>query len=138
MSEALYAARGKSAGREGFFHERGRAAAQRMIDGGIYQQLDFSARAGGTSSLDDLVRDTRLRLSLMAGLINRGKAHVEPLDAGQQTMCIEIREAEAIPDCLALTLAGFMERCAEEGGRDSRGWRSARPSRSVIALTYDR
>ena len=137
MSEALCAARGAAGGRAAFFHERGRSAAQRMIDGGIYQQLDFSARAGGTSSLDDLVRDTKLRLSLMAGLLNRGRAHVEAHDVERNTMRIEIREAESIPECLAQTLAGFMERCAEVGGGETRSWHSTRPSSGVIALGYE-
>jgi hypothetical protein len=136
MSDALYTVRGAGRRRAEFFHERGRSAAQRLIDGGIYQQLDFSARADGTSSLDHLVRDTKLRLSLMAGLINRGKARVEPLDRELGTMRIEIHEAREIPECLAHTLAGFMERCAEAGGRESRPWRSMRPTPDVIALDY--
>lgn len=136
MSEALYASRGAGWRRAEFFNERGRGAAQRLIDRGIYQQLDFSARSGGQRTLDELVRDTKLRLSLMAGLVNRGKAHVEALDAERGVMRIEIHEAREIPECLAHTLAGFMERCAEVSGGESRGWRAKRPSPDVISLDY--
>ncbi|MGH0033437.1 MAG: hypothetical protein ACQGVK_00265 [Myxococcota bacterium] len=136
MSEALYAARGAGRGRAAFNHERGRGAAQRLIDGGIYQQLDFKARADASGSLVDLVRDTRLRLSLMAGLLNRGTAHVEGLDAERCTMRIEVHDAGEVPECLGETLSGFMERCAEEGG-ERRPWRARRPSPDVIALEIE-
>jgi len=136
LSEALFSVAGSGADRAAFFHGRGRGAADRLIRSGVYQQLDFVARKDASQGIDGLVRDTKLRLSLMAGMLNRGRAHVEVEDPQSGEMSIEVREAADIPDCLAHTLAGFMERCAEEGGVTSRRWRAQRPVRDVIRLSY--
>jgi len=135
LTEALYAATGRGIAFEAFLHGRGEAAAERLIRAGIYQQLDFSGR-GSDAPPEDLVRDTRLRLSLVAGMVNRGRAHVEPDPATPGGLRIELRDAAEIPDVLGHVIAAFVGRCSREGGRTFARWRARRIAPDVIRLSH--
>jgi hypothetical protein len=94
------------------WEERGRRAARRMADSGIYLQFDYLGRtkAGQTADPEQrfaaLGKDLRLLLSLQAAVLNFGdwKAVVDP-DFGDRYR-IEISGIAGIPDGIFLATAG--------------------------------
>jgi hypothetical protein len=120
---------------ETFLKTRGAAAAERLIQAGIYQQLDYST-AREQESPEQARSDVRLRVSLIAVIVNRGSAHVEPDPERPGHTRIDLRAVAELPDCLGHTIAGFIEHCARARGTGGR-WHMARVGADLMRFTYE-
>jgi hypothetical protein len=130
---ALYELAGGGASVEEFQYERGVAAAERLIQSGIYLQLDYSNDEKTTS--EALLHDVKLRASLIGAMLNCGTAHAEYDPDEPGSIRIEIREASGIPDLLACTIAGFIGRCGEHIRGEGMEWRVERIEPDVLRYT---
>jgi hypothetical protein len=139
LTDLLFEFTGDGRDFETYLKERGAAAAERLMQSGLYQQLDYSTRQADANSeqtsREQLRRETRLRLSLIAGIVNRGSADIAPDPDRPDQLRIELRDASEIPDCLGHTIAGFIERCARER-RAGGVWHMSRIGADVMRFTY--
>jgi hypothetical protein len=111
-------------GRRIFYAERGAANAQRLMDHGLYAQLDLLERlpdevraAAESERLDRMAVAFREKLALIVSLAstiyNVGSWSVAPdPDTPAHRLCIEILEAEAYSDPMRLAIEGFLNQCA--------------------------
>lgn len=139
LTDLLFELTGEGRDFETYLKERGAAAAERLMQSGLYQQLDYSSGQADANSeqtsREQLRRETRLRLSLIAGMINRGTPHTAPDPERPDQIRIELRDASELPDCLGHTIAGFIERCAHER-RAGGVWRMSRVGADVMRFSY--
>lgn len=117
-----------------FLQARGVAAADRLMDAGIYQQLaaEGGSVGSGVQTRQDLLRNLRLRFSLMGGLISVGVTHIEVDEDPPARAVVEIREASEIPDELGHNMVGFVSRVAERTGDGGRAWTFRRTTPDVM------
>jgi hypothetical protein len=131
-------------GSDRYWQERGRKAARRMADAGIYQQLDYIGRTQSSGVTDRearfkaLAKDLRLLLSVHAAMLNFGewKTLVDP-DQGDRYR-VEISGISGIPDGIFLATAGMFNGLSElASSRDTRSWKFERlgPDLAVIRMT---
>jgi hypothetical protein len=139
LTDLLFEITGDGRDFETYLKERGAAAAERLMQSGLYQQLDYSTKQADANSeqtsREQLRRETRLRLSLIAGIVNRGTPHTSPDPDRPDQLRIELRDASELPDCLGHTIAGFIERCARER-RAAGVWHMSRIGADVMRFTY--
>jgi hypothetical protein len=108
--------RAEGGGLEDYWHQRGMRAADRMVDAGIYQQMDYIGRI--QSSLESeasarfraLAKDLRLLLSVHASVLNFGdwKTVVDPDHDDRYR--VEIKNVDGIPDGIFLAATGMFNR----------------------------
>lgn len=131
-------------GHDAYWEERGRRAARRLSESGIYQQFDYLGRTKASAQTDPQARfqafgkDIRLLLSLQAAMLNFGewKTVVDP-DHGDR-YCIEIHGVSGIPDGVFMATAGLInEMSAIAGSGRTLEWEyeRARPDLVVIRMT---
>lgn len=109
-------------GRPSYFVERGAANARRLMDAGMYSQLDLLGRwhresqEATAADVQRLVADYRSKLKLvvsLAGAIyNTGRWTVADDPDHPQRVRIEITEAEAYTEGMRLAIEGFLNECA--------------------------
>jgi hypothetical protein len=134
LTEMLYQVEGRGLDQAAFQRRRGAGAAERLIQSGIYQQLDYSEVDRGGSP-EDLRREIKLRLSLISSMINRGTPHTE-FDPDQPARVrIELRDAREVPDLLAHAIAGFLGKCAETRSSKPGSWRAERVAPDVLQFS---
>lgn len=112
--------------REDLLRERGAAAARRLAAAGLYQQIE-RVKHIREDGLDDREtfqaygRNLRLIATLSGSLLNfsRFEVSVDPEHADRY--CIEVHEAEAMPEVLAWTTEGFINAMAEMSAPDAPG-----------------
>ena len=133
-------------GHEGYWHARGERAARRMVEAGIYQQMDYLGRTLARRASDPagrfaaLGKDMRLLMTLHASMLNFGawKCVVDP--DHEDRYRVEIREVRGIPDGIFLAAAGMfneMSVMAHDPGT-SLHWEFRRmsPDLVVIGMTH--
>ncbi len=129
-------------GNNEFLVERGAASAERLIQMGIYQQLEYLKRMR-LGELEDprerflaFGRDLRLLVSITSTLLNFGHPQVKPHPEHADRYVIEVSEASAYPDALGWATQGFNNRMAEEHGHPGL-WRYRRlgPDRVCQQMT---
>jgi hypothetical protein len=106
-------------GHDRYWHERGRRAARRMAEAGIYHQLDYIGRTQASGETDRrarfkaLAKDMRLLLSVHAAMLNFGewKTVVDPDHDDRYR--VEIRGIRGIPDGIFMATAGMFNGMAE-------------------------
>jgi hypothetical protein len=108
--------RAEGGGLDDYWHQRGMRAADRMVDAGIYQQMDYIGRI--QSSLESeasarfraLAKDLRLLLSVHASVLNFGdwKTVVDPDHDDRYR--VEIKNVDGIPDGIFLAATGMFNR----------------------------
>ncbi len=133
LCRALYDLAGGGASVEEFQYERGVAAAERLIQSGVYVQLDHGNDQTTTSQAR--LHDVKIRASLIGAMMNCGTAQVEFDPDGQGLIRIEVREASGIPDLLAHTMAGFIGRCGEHIRGAGLEWHVERVEPDVLRFT---
>jgi len=127
-----------------YWLERGRRAAQRMADSGIYQQFDYLGRTKASAARDAderfraFGRDIRLLLSLQAAVLSVGewKTEVDPEHGDRYR--VEIRGIRGIPDGIFLAATGTFNEMSERANPDRpHEWEYERvdPDRAVIRMT---
>lgn len=114
--------RREGAGRVRYYQERGERSAQRLIEGGLYSQLQFlgrwqeDERRGSAPTAEAMLASyaSKLRRVVsMAGSIysvGRWSVVADPEDA--QRLAVEIEEARAYSEGMRYAIEGFLNACA--------------------------
>ncbi len=109
-------------GDPGYYETRGHSSARRLMDAGMYAQLDLLETITEASRVEDpadrqaAVRAYRKRLAVVVSLagsiynVGQWKAIDDAEHAGRVT--IEIREAAAYSDGMVRAIVGFLDECA--------------------------
>lgn len=120
-----------------WLRERGAAAAQRLLERGLYQQLD-ALKEGYTWATDNYLTRVRLIVTLHGSLLNFSKWQVEPDPDHERRVRIVVTEAGAYPEVLRHVTDGFINACDDAAG-GGHGWESERvaPDRIVISMDSD-
>lgn len=124
-------------GNEGtvWLHERGAAAARRLIEGGLYQQLDALQEGHPWAKAPSLAR-IRLIATLNDSLLNFSKWKVETDPDHEQRLRIVVTEAAAYPEMLRHVTEGFINACDVAAGGAHR-WHSERIAPDCIVFSMD-
>jgi hypothetical protein len=128
-------------GRESYWFERGIRAARRLLDAGIYHQMDYLGRTMVRGEIDPTARfnafakDMRLLLTIHASMLNFGdwSCVVDP-DHGDRYR-VEIRGVAGIPDGLFFAAAGMFSGMSEVSrAKSSRYWEFERINPDFVVL----
>ena len=125
-----------------YLRERGRKTAKRLLDAGVYAQLEYLHRteAGRASDpqqrFDALGRDLRLLNTLSASILNFSKWNAFK-EGEQRRYRIEVSEAAAMPEVLCWTTDGFVNGMAEQSRRTGM-WRWERPRQDLVIFRMKR
>ena len=106
-------------GRENYWFERGVRAARRLVETGIYHQMDYLGRTMVSGEIDPVARfnafakDMRLLLSIHASMLNFGdwRCVVDP-DRGDRYR-VEVRGIAGIPDGIFIAAGGMFNGMSE-------------------------
>ena len=121
MAELLCEVEGR---REDLMRERGAAAAKRLAAAGLYQQMDTVASFDDDRQLDEDSRfqayGRRLKLiaTLSGAILNFADFRVLVDPDSPDRYCIEVHDAEAMPELLAYTSEGFINAMAQLGSTE--------------------
>jgi len=132
-------------GRAGYYEERGHLSARRLMEAGMYSQLDLLDTITETGLADDpadqerALRAYRKRLAVVASLAgsiyNVGQWKVVDDADHPGRVAIEIREAAAYSDGMVHAIVGFMDECARAVTRKiDKLYRFDRPERDRILV----
>jgi hypothetical protein len=123
----------------GYMRARGERAGARLAEAGIYQQLKFvESRRHSTESVELFKTDMRLIMSLQAALLNVGAWSVETDPEHPGRVIVRVREADAIPNCLAEAIEGLFNGLSKRGPHGGLHWTLDRPRRNELRLRMDR
>lgn len=111
-------------GRPAYYAERGAANARRLMDAGMYSQLDLLERWRKDEEGVDPDRDAerlvsayqsklRLVVSLAGSIYNTGRWRVVPDPQHPRRVLIEIDDAGAYTDGMRYAIEGFLNECAK-------------------------
>ena len=120
MSELLREVEGE--GSNEYLRDRGRETARRLLDAGLYSQLEYLHRTEvsnaitGPERVSAFGRDLRLLSTLSASILNfsRWTARPDPEQAARYR--IEVTEAKDFPEVLAWRSDGFVNEMATQHG----------------------
>jgi hypothetical protein len=130
-------------GRNQYLCDRGALTAERLIQMGIYQQMDYlkRMRLGELKSAGERYlafgRDLRLLASITGSLLNFGSQQVKGDPEHADRYVLEISDCPAYPDVLGWGTQGFNNRMAAEHGQPDL-WRYERlgPDRVRQRMTH--
>jgi len=101
-------------GRDAYVAGRGAATAERLLESGLYQQLQLaSGEAAATDDPAALRRAIRLLLSLSGAMYEFGSWKLRPGDESSDVLLIDVLDAGALSEMNRLTAEGFIRRIAE-------------------------
>jgi hypothetical protein len=124
-----------------FLRERGRETARRLLEAGLYAQLQYLNRAGVAQQTDAVARfeafgrDLRLLSTLSGSIFNftRWTPGPDPEHAGRYR--IEVSEARDFPDVICWRTDGFVnEMASRHGEADLWTWDRPTPDRVVFRM----
>jgi hypothetical protein len=128
-------------GRVEYLHRRGEEAMQRLMEKGLYQQIDYLNRGDGAfrkrPSRNQLLRDCRLVGSITGALLNFGQQSWDWDPENPDRILHHVREASAYPEVLRYVQEGvvtFLVRIARPGAP---AVTSERVTPDHIVFTYD-
>jgi len=126
-----------------FFRQQGRETALRLLEGGLYSQLEYLRRVETQTKTDELGRyeafgrDLRLLASLSASILNFSRWTSRPDPDAELRYLIDVTEASAFPDSLCWRSDGFVNGMAEVHDRfDMWRWERTAPDRIVFRMRY--
>jgi hypothetical protein len=143
MVELLCDAEG--GGRANYWRERGVRAARRLMEAGIYHQMDYLGRTMASSEIDSTARfnafakDMRLLLTIQASLLNLGDWSCVVDPDQEDRYRIEIRGITGIPDGIFLAADGmFNEMSVISRSKRTRFWEFERiaPDFAVLRMKH--
>jgi hypothetical protein len=143
MSELLLEVEGH--GNPEYLRERGRRTAQRLLEQGLYAQLEYlqrtqASKAGGEGArVEAFGRDLRLLTTLSSSMFNFSKWASRTDPNHEKRYLIEVSEARDYPEVLCWTSDGFVNQMAanHRAGVDMWSWERARPDLIVFRMTRD-
>lgn len=135
-------------GEDKYFIERGRASASRLMDAGLYAQLDFLTRWKESLPEDEhdeaaviarYASSLKLVVSLSSNIYNVGRWIVETDRGIPGRVWIAIREARDYSEALRLVSEGFLNECGSRHTKTSRLYTSSRVTPEIILfrMNYD-
>jgi hypothetical protein len=128
-------------GRESYWFDRGVRAARRLVEAGIYHQMDYLGRTMAGGEIDPAARfnafakDMRLLLSIHASMLNFGdwRCVVDPEHGDRYR--VEIRGVSGIPDGLFHAAAGMFNGMSEiSRAKSTRYWELERIGPDFVVL----
>jgi hypothetical protein len=125
-------------GSKDFLHRRGQAVADRLIESGIYQQMErLKSRDTEAGSIGEFTRRAKLTASIYGAVFNFTSWKVMPDPEHAERVQIEVTEAADYPEVLRYSTEGFLCRMTQERGSDVK-WFSERPEPGRIIFRMDR
>ena len=121
---------------EAWLRERGAAAARRLLERGLYQQLDALRQGRRAWTPETYLSRVRLIATLHGSLLSFSKWSVERDPDHERRVRIVIAEAGDFPEVLRHVTEGFMNACVDAAG-GAHGWRSERIARDRIVIRMD-
>jgi len=132
-------------GRHEYLRERGRRTAQRLLEQGLYAQLEYLQRTEASKvEADDarfaaFGRDLKLLTTLSASILNFSKwaSRIDPDHA--RRYLIEVSDAQDFPEVLCWTSDGFVNQMAAQHrhGDDLWSWERVRSDCIVFRMTRE-
>jgi hypothetical protein len=122
-----------------FFREQGRRTARRLMDSGLYAQMEYLNRIESVGKSDPYERfetfgrDLRLLSSLSGSILNFTRWRSRPDPDVEYRYLIEVSEAHEMPESLCWRSDGFMNgMSAIRGNGDLWSWE--RPRRDLVVF----
>lgn len=130
-------------GRNEYLRERGFKRGQKLIDAGLYQQMEYASRAKVIGQdtpekrFEAYGRDLKLFVTLSRSILNftRWTPEVDPSNAGRHRILVD--EAGAYPDALAWATEGLIDSMAASHGLSDM-WSHKRTHRDQIVFRMTR
>ena len=126
-----------------YLKQRGVRSAERLIQAGIYAQMEYLNRVQVEKAVDPrqrflaFGRDLRLLTTLSGSILNFSRWQARPDPEHVDRYLIEVSEAEAYPELLCWTTDGWINRMASEHG-EGELWRWKRPRPDLIVFEMTR
>jgi hypothetical protein len=121
-------------GSNDYLKGRGKQTADRLLDAGLYSQMEYLSRAQVGRETDPekrsaaFGRDLKLLTTLSASILSFTQWSSKPDPSNPGRYVIEVTGAEAYPEALGHTSEGFLNGMAHRhGGADLWKWSRARP-----------
>ena len=131
-------------GRNEYLQKRGERTAKRLLDAGLYSQLDFlqTASFGRQSNAQErhaaLGRDLARTTTLSAAILNFGRWAAKPDPTNPRRWVMEVTGARDFPDPLAWASCGFSNELSRvQNQPDLWTWERPEPDRIVFRMTRD-
>jgi hypothetical protein len=128
-------------GSNGCLLQWGMKSAARLIEAGLYQQLDYLDRTRFSKATDAQARflafgkDLRLLTSLTSSVLNFVRVEVKVDPERDDRYLIEYSDAAALPEVFCWTNQGFINRMAAQHGEpDLWRWERPAPDRVVYRM----
>lgn len=121
----------------GYLRERGAAIGRRVMEAGLYQQLEFLGRTERSRDLDSYLRDLKLIVTLQGALVSTGSWTAEPDPDHSGRVMLLARDLEGYPETLCHSTAGFMSGVSRLANARGIEWRWERPSESEVRYRMD-
>lgn len=131
-------------GKNEYHVKRGARSARRLLDGGLYGQLEYmqTASFGRKSDPNErhaaFGRDLARTTTLSSAILNFGRWEVKPDPSHPRRWIMEIMGARDYPDALAWASAGFSNELARVHKRKDDFWVWERPDRDRIVFRMAR
>jgi hypothetical protein len=139
MNEILLELEGS--GSNEFLRERGRQTARRLLEGGLYAQLEYLHRTevakqrGQRARFEAFGRDLRLLTTLSASILNFSHWASKPDSENEDRYVIEVSDASDFPEVLCWRSDGFVNEMASQHGQpDLWGWDRPASDRIVFRM----
>ena len=142
LARLLMLVDGRGLGDLEYIRARGQRAGERLIESGLYQQLDYMKRAvenrkGGRVDREDFQRSMRLVVSMQAALMNGGRWGVEPDPDHPDRFMIAIDGVEGLSEESAVATWGILTGITIRSGSGFQ-WVYERPAPGRILYRMDR
>jgi hypothetical protein len=127
-----------------YLRSQGRQTARRLLEAGLYSQLEYLHRTEVSNAVDGPARvsafgrDLRMLTTLSASILNFSKWTSRPDPEQAARYRIEISEAKDFPEVLAWRSDGFVnEMAALHGNSEMWTWQRVSPDRIVFRMLRD-
>jgi hypothetical protein len=117
-----------------YLREKGRETARRLLEAGLYAQLQYLQRTGvaketdGAARFEAFGRDLRLLTTLSSNIYSFTRWSFLPDPAHAHRYRLEVSDAKDLPDVLVWRSDGFVNEMAQQhGDNDLWRWERARP-----------
>jgi hypothetical protein len=123
-----------------YWREQGYNTARRLLEGGLYAQLEYLQRVQVSKATDQksrfeaFGRDLRLLTSLSASILNFSRWSAHPDPEKEHRYRIDVTQAAAIPESLAWRSDGFINGMASIHRGGSNLWSWTRPTQDHIVF----
>jgi hypothetical protein len=125
-----------------YMRRRGEEIGERLLQGGLYAQLEFVKRkkldphTDGKARFEAFGRDLRLVTTISGSMYNFGRWSVRPDPERAGRYLIEVHEATAVPVPTSLATEGFMNHLMKEM-RELARWQMERPRPDLVVYIMD-